>query len=78
MVTELVHARTPGAVSVAAGGFDHVEMPSEAGQPAARLTKVEFEALPLERRVGLLVRGTLRFYRDGREIAPSQALRAAY
>ena len=77
-MTEMVHAAAPVAVSVSAGGFDHVEMPSAAGGPPARLTKPEFEALPLEQRVGLLVRGTLRFYRDGREIAPSKALRAAY
>jgi hypothetical protein len=60
-------------------GFDHVEMPSSsADKPNKRLTKPEFDSLPLQERVGLLVQGTLRFYRDDREIAASEAMRAAY
>jgi hypothetical protein len=34
--------------------------------------------MPLQQRVGLLVQGTLRFYRGGREVAASEAMRAAY
>jgi len=61
------------------GGFDHVEVPAGiADEPSQRLSKTEFEALPLELRIGLLVRGTLRFYRGGREVAASEAMRAAY
>jgi hypothetical protein len=62
----------------AVGGFDHVEMPPHGDAPRRRLTKKEFEALPLSERIGLLVQGTLRFYRGEREIAASQAMRAAY
>ena len=60
-------------------GFDHVEMPSgSADKPSKRLSKPEFDALPLQERIGLLVQGTLRFYRGEREIAASEAMRAAY
>ena len=60
------------------GGFDHVDVPSRGDEPRQRLTKREFEALPLQERIGLLVQGTLRFYRDDQEIAASEAMRAAY
>ena len=62
----------------AAGGFDHVDVPSRGDEPRQRLTRRDFEALPLQERIGLLVQGTLRFYRDDREIAASDAMRAAY
>ena len=65
-----------GAAS--AGGFDHVDVPSRGGEPRQRLTRRDFEALPLQERIGLLVQGTLRFYRGEREIAASEAMRAAY
>jgi hypothetical protein len=67
------------APGVAATGFDHVEMPSSsADKPNKRLSKPEFDALPLQERIGLLVQGTLRFYRDGREVRAADAMRAAY
>jgi hypothetical protein len=59
-------------------GFDHVEMPARGDAPGRRLTKREFEALPLPERISLLVQGTLRFYRGEAEIAASEAMRAAY
>ena len=62
----------------AVGGFDHVEMPARGDAPGRRLTKREFEALPLPERISLLVQGTLRFYRGEREIAASEAMKAAY
>ena len=69
----------PGGASVATTGFDHVEMPStSADKPNKRLSKPEFDALPLQERIGLLVQGTLRFYRDGREVRAADAMRAAY
>jgi hypothetical protein len=68
----------PGSAGAAANGFDHVEVPSRHGQPGQRLSKRQFEALPLQERVGLLVQGTLRFYRGEREVAASEAMRAAY
>jgi hypothetical protein len=68
------------AASVAAAddpGFDHVEIPKGDGS-MRRLERREFEALPLQERVGLLVQGTLRFYRGQRQVAASDALRSAY
>ena len=62
----------------AARGFDHVELPARGDEPRTRLSKREFEALTLQDRVGLLVQGTLRFYRGDREIAASEAMRAAF
>ena len=68
-----------GDAGVATTGFDHVEMPSSsADKPNKRLSKPEFDALPLQERIGLLVQGTLRFYRDGREVRAADAMRAAY
>jgi len=61
----------------AAYGFDRVEIPGDEGEPE-RLSKREFEALPLQERVGLLVQGTLRFYRGARQVTPSEAMRSAY
>ena len=60
------------------GGFDHVDVPSRGDAPRQRLTRRDFEALPLQERIGLLVQGTLRFYRGDREIAASEAMRSAY
>jgi hypothetical protein len=59
-------------------GFDHVEVPLGADEPNQRLSKREFDALPLQERVGLLVQGTLRFYRGDQEVPASDAMRAAY
>lgn len=66
------------APAAAAGGFDHVDVPPRGGAPRQRLTRRDFEALPLQERISLLVQGTLRFYRGEREIAASEAMRAAY
>lgn len=69
----------PAEAGRAAAGFDHVEVPSlGTDEPSRRLSKRDFEALPLQERIGLLVQGTLRFYRGDREIAASEAMRAAY
>ena len=71
--------QAPESASRAAAGFDHVELPSsdEGGGPT-RLSKREFDALPLQKRIGLLVQGTLRFYRADREVPASEAMKAAY
>jgi hypothetical protein len=58
-------------------GFDRVEIPNDEGEPE-RLSKCEFEALPLQERVGLLVQGTLRFYRGDQPVTASNAMRSAY
>jgi hypothetical protein len=73
-------AAPPGHAEAGAAarfGFDHVEVPGEAGA-TDRLSQREFEALPLQQRVGLLVQGRLRFYRDGRQVAASEAMKSAY
>jgi hypothetical protein len=81
-MTLLDHFRAAGPASAplpaVAGGFDHVDLPSRGNEPRQRLTKRDFEALPLQERISLLVQGTLRFYRGDREIAASEAMRAAY
>ena len=69
---------TGAAPAAAAAGFDHVDVPSRGAAPRQRLTRRDFEALPLQERIGLLVQGTLRFYRGDREIAASEAMRAVY
>jgi hypothetical protein len=62
-----------------ATGFDHVDLPPGGGQGArTRLSKREFDALPLQERIGLLVQGTLRFYRGDQEVSAADAMRAAY
>jgi len=64
--------------AAAPGGFDHVEVPvSGADEPSQRLSRREFDALPLQERVGLLTQGTLRFYRGDQEVPASDAMRAA-
>lgn len=68
----------PGGGGVRAGGFDHVEVPSGDDKTRKRLDKQQFEALPLQERIGLLLQGTLRFYRGGREVPATEAMRAAY
>jgi hypothetical protein len=69
----------PGSAGRPATGFDHVDLPSSDGpEGRRRLSKAEFDRLPLQERIGLLVQGTLRFYREGREVPPSEAMRAAY
>jgi hypothetical protein len=70
---------TIGGASVTARGFDHVEVPSGDGdKPKRRLSKGQFDALPLQERIGLLVQGTLRFYRGDQEVTASEAMRAAF
>ena len=60
-----------------ARGFDVVHVPLDGGG-VGTMTKAQFDALPLEARIKLLVQGTLRFYRAGVEIAGPEALRADY
>ena len=68
-----------GATRAVARSFDHVQLPgSEPGAAKRTLSKEQFEALPLQERVTLLVQGTLRFYRDDREIPALEAMRASF
>jgi hypothetical protein len=68
-------AVAPGATAT---GFDHVEVPSKGDDDPRRLDKRQFEALPLQERIGLLVQGTLRFYRGDKEVSACEAMRANY
>jgi hypothetical protein len=72
----------PGSPATAASRevkerYDEVSAPGPDGEPQ-RMSKQQFERLPLENRVRLLVQGTLRFYRGGEEIPPSEAMRSAF
>jgi hypothetical protein len=54
-------------------GFDRVEVGAEPGE-VKRLTRREFEALPLDQRVRAILSKQLRFYRGDREIPMREAL----
>jgi hypothetical protein len=54
-------------------GFDRVDLKSADGQ-WQRLTRRDFEALPLDRRVRAILGKQLRFYRDEVEITMREAL----
>jgi hypothetical protein len=55
------------------GGFDRVDLTAEDGQ-WQRLTRLEFEKLPLDRRVRAILGKQLRFYRGDQEIPMREAL----
>jgi hypothetical protein len=55
-------------------GFDRVEMPPVGNDLPRRLSRAEFEALPLDQRVRAILSKKLRFYRDGREVTVREAL----
>jgi hypothetical protein len=53
-------------------GFDRVEIGS--GLEKRRLTRAEFEALPLDQRIRAILGKQLKFYRGDREIPIKEAL----
>jgi hypothetical protein len=53
-------------------GFDHVEIDDAGGK--RRLTKGEFEALPLDQRVRAILSKQLKFFRGEKEIPMRDAL----
>jgi hypothetical protein len=55
-------------------GYDRLGVP-EPGGALRFLTKEEFEGLPLVDRVRMLSAGGLRFFRQGKEVSPREALR---
>lgn len=67
-----------GGAGVRTGGFDHVDVPAGGDKPKRRLDRRQFEALPLQEKIGLLLQGTLRFYRGGQEVPATEAMRTAY
>jgi hypothetical protein len=70
---------SPGGAppGTATARYDEVLAPVPGGEPQ-RMTRQQFEGLPLQDRVRLLVQGTLRFYRNGQEIPANEAMRSAY
>jgi hypothetical protein len=54
-------------------GFDRVDLKSADGQ-WQRMTRHEFESLPLDRRVRAILGKQLRFYRGDAEITMREAL----
>ena len=54
--------------------FDKVIMEIE-GQAAKELTYVDFKALPLDKRVEMLVKNQLSFFKNGAAISPMDALK---
>jgi hypothetical protein len=65
-----------GKQAAPGSGYDRIGLPSENGD-VRYLTRQEFEALPLQERVALLMRGKLQFYRDGHAVSAREALRGA-
>lgn len=57
-----------------AGGYDRVVVPGPHGAPR-ELSKRDFEQLPLRERVGFLIDGTARFFRNGAPIPASEAMK---
>ncbi len=54
-------------------GFDRVDLKSADGE-WQRLTRLEFEKLPLDRRVRAILGKQLRFFRNDQEIPMREAL----
>jgi hypothetical protein len=54
-------------------GFEHVDLKDEDGSQQ-RLTRIEFEQLPLNKRVWAILNKRLRFYRGDIEITMKEAL----
>jgi hypothetical protein len=49
-------------------------MPVKGDEQPRRLTRGEFEALPLDQRVRAILSKKLRFYRSGKEVSVREAL----
>lgn len=65
---------TAAPASDASGPYDSIAFPGPQGE-LKKLTRAEFEKLPLVDRVRLLSGGQLRFFRGGQEVAASSALK---
>ncbi len=63
------------ALDLNARGWDRVEMPNPNGSGLPRrLTRAEFEALPLDQRVRAILSKQLKFFRGDKEIPIREAL----
>lgn len=56
-------------------GYDQVAVTAANGDPARQLTRKQFEALPLDERVRLILGKRLKFYRATKEIPIGEALK---
>ena len=57
------------------GAYDRVEIPAPSGGgPPRKLTRAEFEALPLDQRVRAILSKQLRFFRGKDEIPMREAM----
>jgi hypothetical protein len=65
-----------GGPPAASGGYDRLGIPGGGGEMQF-VTRAEFEKLPLGDRVRLLMGGTLKFFRNGKEVPARDALRSA-
>ena len=54
--------------------FDRVEMIAPGGGPPRRMTRAEFESLPLDQRVRAILSKQLRFFRGDEEISMRDAM----
>jgi hypothetical protein len=67
---------TPPNGSAGSSGYDRIGVPTEGGE-MRYLTRQQFESLPLQERVSLLMKGKLQFFRGGRAVPAREALRGA-
>lgn len=59
---------------MAAEGYDRVEMTSEAGS-VQHLSRAEYEKLPIDKRVHLLMTNRVKFFLGNSPVSPLIALR---
>ena len=69
-------ASAPEVPAPSSSGYDRIGVPAENGE-MRYLTRPQFEALPLQERVSLLMKGKLQFFREGSPISARDALRNA-
>ncbi|HZS35943.1 MAG TPA: hypothetical protein VFF06_03915 [Polyangia bacterium] len=62
------------ALNYAARGFDRAELVATPGWPPQKLSRAEFEKLPIDLRVRAILSKQLRFFRGDREITMREAL----
>jgi len=62
------------ATAATAGPFDEATYPTDSGE-LKRLSREQYERLPIRERVKLLLEGKLTFYKDGQEVPVGEALR---
>jgi hypothetical protein len=66
--------KTGQAATATGSGYDRLGILGANGEMGF-MTRADYEKLPLSDRIRLLVGGTLKFFRNGQEISPREALR---